>query len=442
MAEALSNKPRWAGLEYATLQQCMHCGLCLSVCPTFSETKRERHSPRGRVALARAIADGKTPMTKAFAEEIYFCLGCLACTSACPAGVDYATIFEHARAETEKSGLLNNPLRNVIRKTTVHWLFMDLRRLLFLGWFIRLYQRLGIQWLIRSSGIMKLMPKRLQELEAMTPTIPKKFSSRMIRTTTPPKEGRSARYRVAFLTGCAQDLIFSQINRDCVEVLSWNGCEVYSPKHQYCCGSLHAHNGETELARQLAIKQLEQFPPERFDAIISNAGGCGSHMKHYQAFLKEDPVWGPRAKLWDSKVKDIHEWLEEIGFEPPAANPHAQKIKVTYHESCHLAHGQKVTRQPRSILHSIPNLELIELPESDWCCGSAGIYNITQPVMANKLLDRKIANILKTGAEIVANGNSGCLLQLINGMKERKLSIRVAHPITLLAEAYRQREKR
>jgi glycolate oxidase iron-sulfur subunit len=318
---------------------------------------------------------------------------------------------------------------------------MDLRRLLFLGWFIRLYQRLGIQWLIRSSGVMKLMPKRLQELEAMTPTIPKKFSSGMIRTTTPSKEGRSARYRVAFLTGCAQDLIFSQINRDCVEVLSWNGCEVYSPKHQYCCGSLHAHNGETELARQLAIKQLEQFPPERFDAIISNAGGCGSHMKHYQAFLKDDPVWGPRAKLWDSKVKDIHEWLEEIGFEPPAANPHAQKIKVTYHESCHLADRQKVTRQPRSILHSIPNLELIELPESDWCCGSAGIYNITQPVMANKLLDRKIANILKTGAEIVANGNSGCMLQLINGMKERKLSIRVAHPITLLAEAYRHVKK-
>lgn len=442
MAETLKNKPRWAGLEYSTLQQCMRCGLCLSVCPTFTETRRERHGPRGRVALARSIADGKMPMSRAFAQEVYFCLGCLACMSACPAGVDYATIFEHARAEAEKSGLLDNPIRNAIRKTTVHWLFMDLRRLLFLGWLMRLYQRLGIQWLLRKSRIMKLMPKRLQELEAMTPKIPKKFSSRMIRVTTPAKGEKKARYRVAFLTGCAQDLIFSQINRDCVEVLAWNGCEVYSPKRQYCCGSLHAHNGETELARLLAIKQLQQFPPDKFDAIISNAGGCGSHMKHYHAFLKDDPHWAPKAKLWDAKVKDIHEWLEEIGYEPPPPNPKATKTKVTYHESCHLAHGQKVTRQPRSILHSIPNLELIELPESDWCCGSAGIYNIIQPVMANKLLERKINNILKTGASIVANGNSGCMLQLINGFKERNLPIRTVHPISLLAEAYRQRETR
>lgn len=441
MTETITPKPRWAALEYATLQQCMHCGLCLSVCPTFAETKRERHSPRGRIALARAIADKKMPMTRGFAEEIYFCLGCLACMSACPAGVDYATIFEHSRAEAERSGLLNSPLRKVIRGTTVKWLFMDLRRLLVLGWFMRLYQRLGIQWMLRKSGVLKLMPKRLQELEAMTPDIPLRFSSGMIQETTLPKNGKP-RYRVAFLTGCAQDLIFSEINRDCVEVLAWNGCEVYSPKHQYCCGSLHAHNGETDLARLLAMKQIEQFPPEKFDAIISNAGGCGSHMKHYYAFLKDDPAWSERAKLWDSKVKDIHEWLDEIGFEAPKPVPGAKTVRVTYHESCHLAHGQKVVKQPRSILHSIPNLELVELPESNWCCGSAGIYNIIQPEMANKLLDRKIAHILETGAEVVANGNSGCLLQLVNAMKQRKLPIRVAHPFSLLAEAYRKSEKK
>lgn len=434
----LTKKPRWAGLEYATLQQCMHCGLCLSVCPTFTETKRERHSPRGRIALARAIADGKIPMTKAFAEEIYFCLGCLACMSACPAKVDYATIFEHLRAEAEHSGLLDSPLRKVIRGVTVKWLFMDLRRLLTLGWFMRLYERLGIQWLVRNSGVLKCLPKRLRELEAMTPDIPKKFSSGMIRETTP-AHGKH-RYRVAFLTGCAQDLIFSEINRDCVDVLAWNGCEVYSPKHQYCCGSLHAHNGETELARQLAKLQIEQFPPEEFDAIISNAGGCGSHMRHYSAFLKDDPKWARRAKLWDSKVRDIHEWLVQIGFIAPKVRPGTSKIKVTYHESCHLAHGQKVVKQPRAILNSIPNIELIELTESNWCCGSAGIYNIIQPEMANKLLERKINHILETGATVVANGNSGCMLQLINGMKERNLHIRVVHPMTLLAEAYRQSE--
>lgn len=441
MSELTIKKPVWAGLEYATLQQCMHCGLCLSVCPTYVETKRERHSPRGRIATARAIADGKIPMTREFAKEVYFCLGCLACTSACPAGVDYATIFEHLRAEAERSKLLDNPVRKVIRYSTIYWLFMDLRKLLALGWLMRLYERLGIQWLIRHSGVMKLMPKRLQELEAMTPDIPRKFSSGMICETTPARNGKR-RYRVAFLTGCAQDLIFSEINRDCVEVLAWNGCEVYSPKRQYCCGSLHAHNGETELARELAKKQIQQFPPEKFDAIISNAGGCGSHMKHYYAFLKDDPAWSERAKLWDSKVKDIHEWLDQIGIEAPSSVPGSPKIKVTYHESCHLSHGQKVILQPRAILKKIPDVELIELPESNWCCGSAGIYNIVQPEMANKLLERKIANILKTGADVVANGNSGCMLQLINGMKQRHLNIRVVHPMTLLAEAYKRGQKK
>lgn len=427
---------QWGNLKYETLQQCMHCGFCLSVCPTFAYTKQERHSPRGRIALTKAIVDGKISLTKEFAEEVYFCLGCLSCMSACPAGVNYADIFEHIRARVEESHLLDSPVRRLIRGATIHWMFMDLRRLQGLGWMIRMYQRWYGQKIVRGSGVMKLMPRRLQYLESMTPDIPKKFSSGMIQETTLPKNGKR-NYRVAFLTGCAQDIIFSEVNRDCVEVLAWNGCEVYSPRHQYCCGSLHAHNGETARARELAMRQLEQFPPEEFDAIISNAGGCGSHMKHYANFLQNDPGWYERAKLWDSKVKDIHEWLAEIGFAKPVVPEDTPKLKVTYHESCHLAHGQKVTLQPRTILKSISYIELIELPESTWCCGSAGIYNITQPEMATKLLDRKIKHILETGAEVVANGNSGCMLQLINGMKLRKLNIRVAHPISLLAEAYR-----
>ena len=435
-------KTRWAGLNYDILQQCMHCGLCLSVCPTFAETRRERHSPRGRIALTRAIADKKIPLTREFAKEIYFCLGCLACMSACPSGVNYALIFEHVRAEVERTHILDTPTRKIIRALTIKWLFMDLNKLILLGKAIKFYQRLGMQKLLRSSGILKIMPKRLRELESMTPDIPDRFSSDLIAEITPARNGR--KYRVAFLVGCAQDLIFSQINRDSVQVLSWNHCEVYTPRNQYCCGSLHAHNGETELARQLAIRQLTMFPVEDFDAIISNAGGCGSHMKHYYSLLKDHPKWSHQAKLWDSKVKDIHEWLAEIEFTPPQPpNNLSQKlpsIKVTYHESCHLAHGQKITLQPRTILNSIPGLKLIELPESNWCCGSAGIYNITQPEMANKLLQRKINHILETGASVVANGNSGCLLQLINGMKQRNLPIRVVHPITLLAEAYQRQE--
>jgi glycolate oxidase iron-sulfur subunit len=412
----------------------MHCGLCLPTCPTYDATKIERHSPRGRISLMRAIADGRLDATKTFADEMYFCLGCLACMSACPAGVNYAELFEHARAEAETSGVLKSPKRNLIRAFAIRWLFMDLSHLRFVGRILRIYQQLGLQNLVRGSGILKLLPKRLQELEGITPDIQPKFSAELIAPVTP-AIGRK-KYRVAMLIGCAQDLIFSDINRDTVEVLARNGCEVITPPKQLCCGSLHAHNGEWEMAQQLARKQLEQFPPDQFDAIITNAGGCGSHLKHYRKLLADDPAYRDRAALWDKKVKDIHEWLIEIGIQPPAN--HAPEQVVTYHESCHLAHGQKITAQPRQLLGMIPNLTLVELPESLWCCGSAGIYNIVQPEMANQLLDRKLKHIKSTGVSIVANGNPGCLLQLINGAKQQGLKLRVVHPVTLLAEAYRR----
>jgi glycolate oxidase iron-sulfur subunit len=329
---------------------------------------------------------------------------------------------------------LTTPKRNAIRNFTLRWLFMDLSRLQLLGAAMRLYQQLGLQTLLRRSGILKLFPARLRELEAMTPDINLEFSADLISPVTPPLGAK--RYRVALLTGCAQDLIFSDVNRDTAEVLAQNGCEVITPPEQYCCGSLHAHNGEWELAQQLARRQIDQFPPEQFDAIISNAGGCGSHLKHYQKLLADDPKYLQRAVLWDRKLKDIHEWLAEIGIRAPASN--GEKLAVTYHESCHLCHGQKVTGQPRELLRTIPDVRLIELPESSWCCGSAGIYNLIQPEMANDLLDRKIRHIKSTGASVVATGNPGCLLQLVNGAREHGLDLRVVHPITLLAEAYRK----
>jgi glycolate oxidase iron-sulfur subunit len=271
------------------------------------------------------------------------------------------------------------------------------------------------------------------------------------------------------LTGCAQDLIFSDVNRDTVEVLARNGCEVVTPPEQQCCGSLHAHNGEWTLAQDLARKQVNQFPPEEYDAIITNAGGCGSHLKHYSKLLADDPAYRDRAREWDKKVKDIHEWLVEIGIQGPTdprsrRREEAQTSKaestnrkaeidqsllttaatesliVTYHESCHLCHGQKITAQPRALLKTIPNVKLVELPESSWCCGSAGIYNLTQPEMADQLLDRKLKHIRSTGATIVATGNPGCLLQLIIGARKIGMPLRVVHPVTLLAEAYRTDE--
>jgi glycolate oxidase iron-sulfur subunit len=424
---------RLKALDYSVVQQCMHCGLCLPTCPTYAATKIERHSPRGRIALMRAVADGEMDFSRTFAEEMYFCLGCLACMTACPAGVNYAELFEESRAEAEEKNLLSSPKRNLIRAFSVKWLFMDLNRLQLLGLFLRLYQQLGLQTLVRQSGILGLFPPRLRELEAMTPSIQPHFSADLIAPITPAASPR--KYRVAMLTGCAQDLIFSDVNRDTVEVLAQNGCEVVTPPSQHCCGSLHAHNGELGLAQELARKMLQQFPPEQFDAIISNAGGCGSHLKHYRKLLANDSENAKRAVLWDRKVKDIHEWLMEIGVRAPLAD--APKQVVTYHESCHLSHGQKVTQQPRQLLHLIPNLELVELPEAAWCCGSAGIYNIIQPEMADALLERKLKHIASTGATVVATGNPGCLLQIINGARKCGMKLRVVHPVTLLAEAYR-----
>lgn len=447
-------RSRLKDLDYSVVQQCMHCGLCLPTCPTYDATKLERNSPRGRISLMRAIADDRLDITRAFGDEMYFCLGCLACMTACPAGVNYAELFENARAEIEETQILSSPKRNAIRAFAVKWLFGDLARLRLMGKAIRLYQQLGVQSLVRGSGVLKLLPKRLQELESITPDIQPDFSADLIAPVTPAVGQR--KYRVAMLAGCAQDLIFSDVNRDTVEVLARNGCEVITPPDQYCCGSLHAHNGEWELAEQLARKNIEQFPPEQFDAIITNAGGCGSHLKHYRKLLANDPVWRDRAKLWDQKARDIHEWLVEIGITPPAvsisqfngaANDNADKtfsssnrdgeLVVTYHESCHLSHGQKVTTQPRELLQAIPGLKLVDLPESSWCCGSAGIYNIVQPEMAGQLLERKLNHIKSTGATVVATGNPGCLLQLINGAKQRRLPLRVVHPISLLAAAYR-----
>lgn len=424
-------------LDYTVLQQCMHCGLCLPTCPTYEATQLERHSPRGRIALMRAIADDRLAPTRTFGEEMYFCLGCLACMTACPAGVNYAKLFEHARAEVERVGVLRRPWRDFIRWFALRWLFADLRRLRGLGRLLRIYQWrwLGLQSAVRRWGLLRLLPQRWRQLEAQMPEIPRRFSDRLIPEILPANAPRRA--VVALLTGCAQDLFFSDVNRDTAEVLAWNGCEVYTPRRQSCCGSLHAHNGELDLARALARRNLDQFPPEWFDAIITNAGGCGSHLKHYGQLLADDPAYRDRARLWDQKCKDIHEWLIALPLRPPT-HGFATPLVVTYHESCHLAHGQKVVRQPRELLRAIPGLQLVELPESQWCCGSAGIYNLTQPEMAARLLDRKLRHIASTGATVVATANPGCQLQLLNGARQRGLNIRVVHPISLLAAAYRR----
>lgn len=426
------------GLDYSILQKCMHCGMCLPTCPTYDATLSERSSPRGRIALMRAIADDRLPVSRTFAEEIYFCLGCLACQSACPAGVDYADLFEHARAEVERVGVLDAPKRSAIRGLLVKWLFVSHQRLHALGVLFRIYQKCGLQRFVRRSGLLRLLPASLRDLEPLAPPMQDQFTRAIFRDLYREKNPPQPKYRVGVLTGCVQDLAFSDVNADTIYVLQQNGCEVVLPEDQECCGSLHAHNGEVDLARDLARKNIDAFNPEKLDAVISNAGGCGSHMKHYDRLLADDPAYAERARIWSRKVKDIHEFLVEIGFRRPRANGKAQV--VTYHESCHLLHGQKVAHPPRQVLQAIPGVEFVELKESDWCCGSAGIYNITQPEMSMKLLDRKMDHIRNTQAEIVTTANAGCMVQLIYGNRRSGTEISVKHPISLLANAYRTEE--
>jgi len=424
-------------LDYSVLQQCMHCGLCLPVCPTYDATKLERNSPRGRISLMRAIADGEMELTKNFGEEMYFCLGCLACTTACPAGVNYAELFEVSRMDIETSGVLAKPSRNVIRWLTVKYIFTRPRILRLLGRLLYFYQVAGLQKLVRTARLTVILPRSLRELEPLTPTVRRHFSDALIREIeTPPRR----RYRVGLLTGCVQDLIYSEINRDTADVLLAHDCEVFTPRLQHCCGSLHAHNGELELAREMARRnilahELLAGSLDKLDAIISNAGGCGSHLKNYGHLLHNDPCFSARSALWSEKLKDVHEWLAIIGIRRPTGSCSPERI--TYHESCHLCHGQKVTKPPRDIVRAINGLELVEMSESNWCCGSAGIYNITQPEMSKKLLDRKLQHIKATGATIVASANPGCSVQLETGLQQAGSSVKVMHPISLLAAAFR-----
>jgi glycolate oxidase iron-sulfur subunit len=421
-------------IDYAVLQQCMHCGMCLPTCPTYDATHQERNSPRGRISLMRAIADGKLEVTKAFGEEMYYCLGCLACETACPAAVDYAHLFEVARADIERAHVLDNPSRSAIRGLVLRGLFPRPRLLRFVGRLLWIYHASGTQWLFRTLRLNRILPRRLQNLEAQTPTARAKFSSDLIR---PVEQPAKTRYRVGVLTGCVQDVLFSEINRDTVDVLLANDCEVQTPSVQACCGSLHAHNGDTTTASMLARRLIDAFDVENLDAIITNAAGCGSHLKTYDRMLAGDPLYASRAATWSRKLKDVHEWLAEIGIRKPDV-PSAEEFKVTYHEACHLCHGQKITKQPRELLRSVPGLTLVELPESTWCCGSAGIYNITQPEMAAQLQERKLRNIISTGVHVVATANPGCHLQLMQGARRAGHALDIVHPVTLLARAYRK----
>jgi glycolate oxidase iron-sulfur subunit len=431
------------GLDYSIVQQCMHCGMCLPSCPTYAETLQERSSPRGRIALMRAVADSRLEVSEAFAEEMYFCLGCLACQSACPAGVDYAELIETARAEVERQGVLATSKRTLIRGALLRWLFTSRRRLQGVGRVLRLYQRSGLERFVRAAGLLRLAPKTLRDLEPLTPRVSPRFTDDLFRRHYQQRNQPQPTRRVGLISGCVQDIAFAPVNADTIEALQANGCHVEVPPAQQCCGSLHGHNGETEIARRLARANLDAFDLSRLDAVVVNAGGCGSHVRHYDRLLADDVGYRERATEWSRKVCDVSELLVEFGARPPRApltGADGGTLRVTYHESCHLKHGQGVSSAPRQLLARIPGVELVELAEADWCCGSAGIYNITQPEMSAILLKRKTDHLAATAAEVVATGNPGCAVQIEHGMRKAGLAARVEHPVSLLAAAYRAEE--
>ncbi len=422
-------------LDFSILQQCMHCGMCLPTCPTYQETKLEMHSPRGRIALMRAIAEDRLELTETFHEEMNYCLGCLACETACPAGVDYNQLLEVSRFEAEKKVATKKPFRSLIRKGLLGVLFSRQWLLRLVGRGLWIYQKLKLQEMVRKSGVLNLLPKLLKEWEKKTPTVQVPFSCDRMAVLEKPKT--PSRYKVGMLTGCVQDILFADVNRDTVDVLLHNGCEVYTPPTQGCCGSLQIHNGEAKWSEYLASRLIQEFENQSLDAIITNSAGCGSHLKNLHSLFEKESESYVKAKAFSSKVKDIHEWLVEIGYKEPDLSKENQ-TKFTYHDACHLCHGQKITQQPRELLKSIQDHEYCELKDSQVCCGSAGIYNLIQPETAGIMGAHKLENIFKTGAQVVVTSNPGCMMHLKSLSQESQVKLEWKHSVSMLAEAYRR----
>ena len=438
------------------INTCVHCGLCLSSCPTYRETGLEMSSPRGRIYLMKAVDEGRIGLESAvFQEQIGQCLNCRACEAVCPSGVQYGAILEASRAQLEaaqSSGKIaasaaqvgpsetqtTNPLpprplwQQAIRGAVFNGMFKHMSLFRAFSGLMAIYQRSGAQWIARRMGILKAMG--LADTEAMLPPISRSF-------TVPdgqifPAEGQR-RYTVALLSGCIMSTAFAEVHNATIRVLQKNGCDVILPPDQGCCGALHTHGGDLDGGRELARQNIAAFEHMGLDAIIVNAAGCGSTLKEYGHLLHEDTKWHGRAEAFARKVKDVHEFLTSIELNKQDLGE--LPVSVTYQEPCHLAHAQRITVQPRTLLRAIPKLELREMPESALCCGSAGVYNVTQPQMAAQLGARKVNNALSTGAKVIATANPGCALQLASELRRRGEDVQVRYIVELLDEAYRRK---
>ncbi len=388
---------------------------------------READSPRGRIHQVLLADAGRLPVGDSFVLHLDRCLGCRACETACPSGVSYGKILERARAEIEQS--YRRPIKQRrVRRWFYRELLTDYRKLADLARFLRFYQRSGIQALVRATGLLKVFG--YAELEALAPPIESKFFFDAIGKVFPAVGERRA--RVAFLAGCIANVTHAELNRKTIRVLNENGVAVVVPKGQGCCGALHDHAGYLEDARQLARRNIDVFLGEEIDAIINNAAGCGAMLKEYGELLEHDPAYASKAREFAARVRDVNEYLAELGLRPPRRQ---LRRRVTYQDPCHLAHAQNVRSAPRQLLEAI-GVELVEMAGADDCCGSAGTYNVTQNELSMKILDAKMDAVAATGAEVLATANVGCILQLQAGVKRRGLSLEVRHVVELLDESY------
>ena len=419
------------GLSVEGVNQCVHCGLCLASCPTFSELGTEMDSPRGRIFLIKSLAEGRIGLSDSTVAHLDLCLDCRACETVCPAGVPYGRLIEAARAEIERQRP-GGAVRRAFRWLNFGLLLGRPRALRAAAGGLRLYQASGLQALVRLSGLVRLLPGTLPAWEALLPSLPPAAERAPLPALTPAIGPRRA--RVALLTGCVQSIVFGAHNQATARVLARNGCDVLAPAGQGCCGALNAHGGDHARAIEMAKRTIETFEATGADAVIVNTSGCGAHMKGYGALLAGEPAWAARASRFAATVQDVAEFLAREPLRGPLA---AVPMTVTYHDPCHVVHGQKIRRQPRDLLAQVPGLTLVELPESDWCCGSAGIYNLTQPEMADRLLRRKVRNIEATRAEAVVTANPGCILQIEAGLRTRRLKVPVLHLVEVLDRAYR-----
>lgn len=409
---------------------CVHCGMCLESCPTYEITGQEQHSPRGRVHLIQSVAEGRLEVNEELIDPVFDCLDCRACTTACPADVNVGGLIEEARGQIRQAMPLTG-WKKTISKVFLEKLFPHPNRMNTLGSLMKFYQKSGVQTAVRKTRLVNIMPDHLVEMEGIMPEVGnpvrKKYKSeKMI------KAQGERKAEVAVLTGCVMDMMFSDVNEATINVLTRNGNDVAIPEKQTCCGALHVHAGDRDMGRKLAKQNIEAFKDA--ETVVVNAAGCGSMMKEYHELFRHDPEWKERAVDFSKKVIDIAKYLHDTGYEKPKASI---ETTITYHDACHLAHGQGVRQEPRDLLLDIPGVKMVHMENADRCCGSAGIYNITNPGMADAVLESKMQHVPEE-VEMISMGNPGCMLQMALGVQKYGRNQKVVHTVQLLDWAYQK----